>query len=155
MLRKIEQLRTQPKHVRNRHAFYGAALFTAVVAGFWAVSLPAQLVLPEPMVEENPNDETGGFARALQDIKSQAAAGIAVLQDFDAESGTDTVTDQSDEVGTIDIEAMFTADEVVSINESTSSDTETAMVPDTEARVIMIATTSAARQSSSTDSESE
>jgi hypothetical protein len=69
MLRKLEKLRTQPKDVRNRYAFWYAFLFTAVIAVFWLSTMPARvgvLSTNEPQREK----EAGGFARMWNNMKA-------------------------------------------------------------------------------------
>ena len=39
----IKKLRAQPEHVRHAMVYVGTGVFTAVIFGMWAASLPARL----------------------------------------------------------------------------------------------------------------
>lgn len=71
MLKKIEELRKRPKHVRDRYAFVSALVFTSAVAMIWVVSLPARFSeTPEVGLAD---DQNGSFSRALEDVQGQMA----------------------------------------------------------------------------------
>lgn len=65
MLKKIESLRKQPKHVRNRYAFWIALLVTLVIVTFWTTTLPARFSSENTMAEQ---DSEGGLSQDLGEI---------------------------------------------------------------------------------------
>lgn len=68
MLDKIEALRTEPKHIRNRYAFWLALLVTLVIAFFWVMSIPTKLSQSDPQTQKHENEQ-GSFSRTLGEIK--------------------------------------------------------------------------------------
>jgi len=128
MLRKIEELRKQPKEVRNRRAFYVATVVTAIIAGVWAISVPAKFAAIDTI--GNPaNDQSGSFSRAIVDVKEQFASLVDSLRSESLVAPTPT--DRLDKSNQIDIEAMF------------DTDTSQNKIEEKEpARAIRIATTS-------------
>lgn len=56
MLRKIEELRTRPKAVRNRYAFLIATGFTGIVIVFWGLGLRVELQSLAPGNNAAPTD---------------------------------------------------------------------------------------------------
>jgi hypothetical protein len=67
MLDKIELLRKQPKHIRNRYAFWIAFSITLLIALIWILLLSAQLSSKNTVPQEH-TDEAGSFSRTLSDI---------------------------------------------------------------------------------------
>jgi hypothetical protein len=142
MLKKIESLRTKPKEVRNRYAFWCAFGFTAVVAVFWLVSVPSQLLVFSN-VEEVPSPEVeGGISRSMSDLRASVANGVALFNKIkegpaaeDEELGTDKVEE-------IDFATFFS---------TSSKPTAEGKVPVQRGRSVLIGTTSQARSSSTED----
>lgn len=139
MLRKIESLRHEPKPIRDRYAFYWASIVTLVIAGFWAISLPSKFAAITNIGEVvNEDDESGGFSRAIDDIKNNFSASLLDLKELTSTTTDPTAEEikESDHVpaadnNVIDIAGMF----------ATTSESEpapTAPAP----KVIRIATTS-------------
>lgn len=91
MLRKIEQIRKEPKEVRNRYAFWVAFLFTAVVAFFWVTSLPARM---QVFTGVTPQEKTeGGLTRIFQRMKASVMdSQPAVVQNEPIEKDVQEVT---------------------------------------------------------------
>lgn len=72
MLKKIEQLRKQPKGARNRFAFWYAFLFTAFVAVFWVSSIPARVTELTGSVTKEERVESG-LSRMWQSMKASVS----------------------------------------------------------------------------------
>jgi hypothetical protein len=47
----ISRIRRRPKHVREQYAFFGAVIFTGLVAFVWAVSLPSRFEVSAPTAD--------------------------------------------------------------------------------------------------------
>ncbi len=54
MLDKIESLRKEPVHVRNRYAFWVAFCVTLIIAIIWGISLPSRLAQEQVPLEQEP-----------------------------------------------------------------------------------------------------
>ncbi len=67
MLDKIESLRKQPKHIRNRYAFWIAFSITLFIALIWTLMFSVQLSSKNTVPQEHA-DEAGSFSRTLNDI---------------------------------------------------------------------------------------
>lgn len=73
MLEKLESLRTQPKYIRNRYAFWTASMLTLIIASFWLTSLPSRFA---PQVTQTATPAVAGssfwntFGKIIQDIKN-------------------------------------------------------------------------------------
>lgn len=71
MLDKIEALRKEPKHIRNRYAFLIALCISCLVALIWALTLSARFAEPasvEVKQEEGAPDWTEVFGRVKESI---------------------------------------------------------------------------------------
>ncbi len=68
MLKKIEALRKEPKHVRNRYAFWTAFFVTLVIIVVWGSTLPARFMpgqMQEPSTENNWSDYKNALGSVL------------------------------------------------------------------------------------------
>lgn len=114
LLRKIEEIRKQPKSVRDRYALSVALAVTSFLAVVWLISLPARFN-DAPELTANIDDEAGGFSRALEDVQGQFAnifsgldESINELQHANAPGEADSpVEDESLSPYQLDIDAMF------------------------------------------------
>jgi len=79
MLKKIESLRTKPKEVRNRYAFWFAFSFTAMIAVFWLVSLPSRLGVLTDLNSEPKMEIEGGVSRSFSDLRASIANGVSTF----------------------------------------------------------------------------
>jgi hypothetical protein len=70
MLDKIEALRKQPKHIRNRYAFWIALSLTLLIALVWALVLSAKLSTKKVVPQEHA-DDSGSFSRSLSDVSER------------------------------------------------------------------------------------
>jgi hypothetical protein len=67
MIEKIEALRKEPRHVRNRYAFAIALSVTAAIAIMWAVTLPSRFA-PEEEAAQPAENSGSSFMRELSGI---------------------------------------------------------------------------------------
>lgn len=144
MLSKIEALRKQPKKIRDRYAFYSAFMVTLVIAIIWGFSLPIRYGnITQGLTDGAPTETSGGFVRALSDIKSQFTASLSQVKEILPEQVLPTTDDTSAQTRAtstmLDIEAVWSGSSTVS------------NVPQSEpnGRVILIGTTSASIATSS------
>ncbi len=79
MLDKIESLRKQPKHVRNRYAFWIALSITLLIALLWALTISARLS-PADKVPQEHADDAGSFSRTLRDITQRVKEALAEVR---------------------------------------------------------------------------
>lgn len=106
MLRKIEALRKQPKHVRNRYAFWIALCATGVIALVWSLSLPARFADESTAKVASDSGEVGTFKRTLQKIGALTVENLkqmrASIEYTKEDQGVSTTS-----VETIDLDALF------------------------------------------------
>jgi len=127
MLRKLEKLRTQPKDVRNRYAFWYAFLFTAVIAVFWLSTMPARVGVLS--INEPPREKAeGGFARMWSSMKASVMDAPELLPSP---------------------EETFEVEEVTPISMDSFMASSSAAQPKKTARPILIGTSSAKKASTS------
>ncbi len=123
MLKKIEALRKAPKEVRNRYAFWTAALFTSVIILFWLVSVPAKLAffntVATPEVELQ-----GGVSRTFSDLRNLIST---------PEAEKETEVPEEIIVDGMDFNTFFVA--------STTSEAPEVEKPTVQKRTVLIGTT--------------
>jgi hypothetical protein len=140
MLDKIEALRKEPVHVRNRYAFWVAFCVTLLIALVWALSLPSRFAtqqeVPEEIVITDETSRMGAvFASAVLRLReivdtfrsSTQEGDIATSSDkeeldFKALIASSTEKRRSAETGTST--ASSTATSTVSSSTSTATTTE-------------------------------
>ena len=110
MLGKIEELRKEPKPVKDRYAFYIAFLLTAVIGGVWLSTIPSKFA--EVDNELKTSDQPGGFKRAFSDVQGQFSNAFATIKASLPEAAEEDVTRVVPEAvpstdNQIDIAAMF------------------------------------------------
>jgi len=71
MLRKIEAARKQPKHIRNRYAFWISLGVTSVIAVFWLSSVPSRFSTQEMTLQKYPME--GGVSRIFNQMRASVS----------------------------------------------------------------------------------
>ncbi len=137
MLRKIEELRKKPKYVRDRYAFWGAFLFTALIVVFYVLSIPARFGV---LTGVSPVEKTeGGFSRVFSDMKASVIQAVAPERSTVMSSpNTSSSTEDDSNENIIDFATFF-------------EDAATSNAPTAPPKPILIATTSSKSVSSSTE----
>jgi len=75
MLKKIESLRKQPEHVRNRFAFWTALFVTLIIAALWGSTLPARFENTQAAEEEEQGTSSWStLSSSFQDFFKNGAA---------------------------------------------------------------------------------
>jgi len=133
MLKKIEQLRKEPKQVRDRYALYGALCVTTIIATAWLITVPAKF---ETIVVTPSDTQSSAAADAWQDVSAQLRAIGSV---FDA--GTATGSSQVESA----IAAVAAEPVVVDSSSMTDDSTVAASSTVSEQSVVLIGTTSVPR----------
>jgi hypothetical protein len=95
MLNKIEALRKQPKHIRDRYAFWIAIFLTCFVVAVWALTLPSRFVQEEP-TQDVVSEEDSSFGELFGSVFNQAAERFKDLQGPVATSTETTPSNQLD-----------------------------------------------------------
>jgi hypothetical protein len=103
MLKKIEALRNQPKHIRNRYAFWTALLITACIALVWTLSIPARFENEEVTVTQT-NETPGVFSRSFGDMRDAVSTYIDTMR-YRVEYKSDEVS-ESNSPYTLDLQAL-------------------------------------------------
>jgi hypothetical protein len=142
LLKKIESLRKQPKHIRNRYAFGTAATVTLIIALVWSVSLPGRFYGQSTTnntdsdgsekISETFSNLSNTISESMGDIKMQAEL-------FDIESSSTLETEE-------------VAGEVTA-TEASSRTTGTSTAVKNEGNIIRIEARSSASSSTSTATE--
>lgn len=115
MLKKLEALRKQPKHVRNRYAFWTAALVSIVIALFWATTLPTRFSAEDaPVVAAETDTKT--FVQTLSEVSAHFKETFANLRTNVEYTQEPTTPDN-----TLDLNALLLATTTRSEIVSTSS----------------------------------
>lgn len=87
MLKKIEALRKEPRHVRNRYAFWTAFCVTLLIIVVWASTLPARFGQTEAPVAHQRESNWGEYKNALGSVLSGAFSRFgAIKTEKDAET---------------------------------------------------------------------
>ncbi len=68
MLKKIESLRTKPKHIRNRYAFWLALSVTLSIALVWGAHVPSRFIGEEAAVVVVADQSGSSFVRTFGKI---------------------------------------------------------------------------------------
>jgi len=130
----LQELRKKPKNVREKYAFWGAFLVTAVIAIVWGISLSVQLgVFQETTLSEETiqkPESSGAFSRSFSDVKDNVAGAWSA---FTTDSETDNKATSTEEVVT------KTSVEFSSTTTATSS--EIVKPKASNQRAVLIATT--------------
>lgn len=110
MLRKIEALRTQPKHVRNRYAFWTALFLTACIALIWTISIPARFE-SDDVNEAQTATPPGVISRSFGDMRTAIATYIDNMR-YRVEYKSDNQDDGQSSVYTLDLQALVASSSV-------------------------------------------
>jgi hypothetical protein len=135
MFERLEKLRTKPKHIRDRYAFWLSAGVTLCIFGIWATTLPPRLAVlrdgGSKLADDNSNST---WSRASAAVRSSWSG-------WDAESNIVPIEEKA--ATSTDAENM----------EWTTAAESTYINSDQSARTILIGTSSAvvASTSSSTN----
>ena len=106
MLKKIEALRKEPVHVRNRWAFWIALSVTLCIAFFWVSTLPARFIAPQTTSETEKEGDTSW----RETVGSLKASFTETVQNF--RTHIEYVKEPSDDgpqINTLDLDALFNA----------------------------------------------
>jgi hypothetical protein len=111
--RTIEAIRQKPKAVRKQYAFFVTVVFTAVVTGFWVLSLPARFVaVQESVLSESslPPTQTAGipFATMWNQFKDQLRTAITPTQTPIAATSSVSTPSNNDSPQTVQLESGST-----------------------------------------------
>ena len=68
----LEDIRKKPKPVRDQYAFFSALAITAVIAGVWALSIPARFS-ETAISADGIEEQTGAFSKYFGELKDGAA----------------------------------------------------------------------------------
>lgn len=130
LLSKIESLRTKPVTVRNRYAFWGALIFTLLVAVFWLTTLPARFddtrqlqeqasAQPDPSIvgpfvrmRESVSGALGSIKEQLSALSKETTAPTSAdpdLLDFEAMIASSTEVNREIEVASPDTSSSSTS----------------------------------------------
>lgn len=104
MLKKIEALRMQPKHIRNRYAFWIALFVASCIAVVWILSVPVRFSQPEDVTDSD-STQINEFSDTASDILSRFTGAVEAIR-----STSEYVkSEQSQETveATLDLNAMI------------------------------------------------
>ena len=109
MLKKIEALRTKPKYIRNRYAFWVALCVTAGIAATWVLHIPAVFTENNTSQEKPQEDVGSSFTHTLNEITSNFKNMVGNMRTT-VEYTQDTETSDTQEVSSpdlIDLDALI------------------------------------------------
>lgn len=95
LLERLEALRRQPVHVRNRYAFLSALTVTLCIAIMWSISLPSRLSTIAAPIASDPDAVSDRFSEVRTTAGSIAGETGALLEGMFVEE-TPTTTVQSE-----------------------------------------------------------
>lgn len=142
MLKWIEKTRKKPKAVRDQYAFFGALTVTGLIALVWFVSLPSHFADVE-VAGEDERQAVGAFSRFLSDAKSNIAAVFSTVPENEQPA-----TSTQGHAGTSSENIVMP--DLSEENISTAREKQKS-VQKPEPRRVLIATTSRASTSTTTD----
>jgi len=107
MLKKIESLRTKPKEVRNRYAFWSAFGFTAIIAVFWVASVSSRVGILTGAQPEEKMEVEGGVSRSFSEFRASVADGVSIFNTI--KEGAEVANEEPAEAseGDIDFSTFF------------------------------------------------
>lgn len=73
MFALLERIRKKPRHIKDRYAFYGAALITAFIAVIWVISLPATYKTAGVTQLDTDSESRPAFSTFFKEAKDQLA----------------------------------------------------------------------------------
>jgi|GEM_PF-1714080 len=76
MWKFIEQLRQQPKPIRQTAAFWGAVLFSLLIVGVWSLSLPDRLMAVIQFSEEQTFEPPSQMLSSMRDLSENLRAAV-------------------------------------------------------------------------------
>ena len=155
----LERMREKPQHVKGQYAFLSALSFTLVVALIWGLSLPARLSNTGEIAKESSDSKERSFS--LNSFFTSAQTQIANLVDTVKESTKEPEqTIPAEEIATEEA-TMLSEPEVQKDSYSVSTSSGEILIienslpdemesePELEPRVVLIATTSKKKATSS------
>ena len=107
MLSKIESLRKQPKHIRNRYAFWIALGTTLCIAVVWLTTVPNRFANIQHI--QTQQETRGNFARVFSDLKQTISDAVG---NFATSTEDAAVPAQEAPVNTIDFSTFFATSSV-------------------------------------------
>lgn len=134
MLDKIESLRKQPKHIRNRYAFWIALSISLLIALVWALTISARLS-PKDTVPQEHADDAGSFSRTLSDITQRVKVMFTEMR-TQIKYVKDEQTPTNDKSNIIDLNAL-----IASSSKEKAIDTDSYIGSDTASTSVHATTT--------------
>ena len=136
MLKKIESLRTKPKEVRNRYAFWSAFGFTAIIAVFWVASVSSRVGILTGAQPEEKMEVEGGVSRSFSEFRASVADGVSIFNTI--KEGAEVANEEPAEAseGEIDFSMFF------------GTSTPPVAVVKKQGKSVLISTTSQSRSTS-------
>jgi hypothetical protein len=132
ILEKIESLRQQPKHIRNRYAFWTSLCVTLIVALVWGVQLPGRFSSGTEVVASKEADATGSsFVHTLGEMVTGLKASVSNFRGT-IEYAKESTGEKSDTPKMLDLRALVassTAAKQQQEKEAKASSTDSGTAP--------------------------
>lgn len=134
MIEKIESLRKQPKHIRNRYAFWIAASITGIIVLVWGLTLPARFEnLNETAEVSEQSEDPGRISQAWDSIVGRAKETFAALNIKTVETVPPEESPKTNEIDFRALLASSTQNQANSTGSTTASTTASTTVATTSA----------------------